>query len=61
MAEAKLGHRAPAQAALDDYRTRRAQEFAGSKAKPPEDTLLAEAEAVLREAFGVSPGAVPTP
>jgi serine/threonine protein kinase/WD40 repeat protein len=51
MAEAKLGHRAQAQAALDDYRTRRAQEFAGSKAKPPEDPLLAEAEGVLRAAF----------
>jgi hypothetical protein len=51
MAEAKLGHRELAQAALDDYRARRAQEFAGANAKPPEDKLLAEAEAVLREAF----------
>jgi hypothetical protein len=51
MAEAKLGRRAPAQAALEEYRTRRAQEFAGSKVKPPEDKLLAEAEAVLRAAF----------
>jgi hypothetical protein len=51
MAEAKLGHRALAQAALDDYRSRRARRFAGAKANPPEDTLLAEAEAVLRAAF----------
>jgi serine/threonine protein kinase/WD40 repeat protein len=51
MAEAKLGHRAAAAAALDEYRSRRAQEFAGSKAKSPEDKLLAEAEGVLREAF----------
>jgi WD40 repeat protein len=61
MAEAKLGHRALAQAALDDYHTRRARESAGSKAQPPEDTLLVEAETVFREAFGVPPAAVPTP
>jgi serine/threonine protein kinase/WD40 repeat protein len=61
MAEAKLGHRAGALAALDEYRSRRAREFAGSKGKPPEDPLLAEAEAVLRAAFGVPPAADPTP
>jgi hypothetical protein len=59
MAEAKLGHRQAAQAALDDYRSRRALEFAGAQAKPPEDTLLAEAEAVLRAAF--PPGGGPEP
>jgi WD40 repeat protein len=58
MAQAKLGHREAAQAALDDYRTRRAQESAGSKA-PPEDKILAEAEAVVREAFGAAPTAAP--
>ena len=56
MAEAKLGHRALAQAALDDYRARRARELAGSKAKPPDDPLLAEAEAVLSRGPRVPPG-----
>jgi hypothetical protein len=53
MAEAKLDHHALARAALDQYRARRAQESAGSAARPPDDPLLAEAEAVLREAPGV--------
>ena len=57
MAEAKLGHRAAAQTALEDYRARRAQGFAGSRSRPRDEALLAEAEAVLREAGGA---AVPT-
>jgi serine/threonine protein kinase/WD40 repeat protein len=61
MAEARLGHSAPARAALDDYRTRRDQEIAGLKSAPPEDKLLAEAEAVLRAAFAAPSTAVPTP
>jgi hypothetical protein len=61
MAEAKLGHRELAQAALNDYRTRLGPASAGSMAKAPEDTLLAEAEAVLRAAHGVPPAAVNTP
>jgi hypothetical protein len=61
MAEAKLGHRAAAQTALDDYRTRRAHGFAGSRSRPRDDALLAEAEAVFREAFDAPPAAVPTP
>jgi serine/threonine protein kinase/WD40 repeat protein len=61
MAEAKLGHREAAQAALDDYRTRLNRLSGGSTAKPPEDSLLAEAEAVLRDAHGVPPAAVTTP
>jgi hypothetical protein len=61
MAEAKLGHRELAQAALDDYRTRLGRASASSMAKAPEDAFLAEAEAVLREAHGVPPAAVTTP
>ena len=53
MAEAKLDHHALAQAALDEYRARRAHESAGSAARPPDDPLLAEAEALLREAPAV--------
>ena len=60
MAEAKLGHREAAQTALDDYRARRAQGFAGSRSRLRDEALLAEAEAVLREAFGVPSAAVPT-
>jgi WD40 repeat protein len=51
MAEAKLGHRELAQAALDEYRSRLVRASGGAMAKPSEDTLLAEAEGVLREAF----------
>jgi WD40 repeat protein len=51
MAEAKLGHRELAQAALDEYRTRLGRASGGSMAKPSEDRLLAEAEGVLRAAF----------
>jgi hypothetical protein len=61
MAEAKLGHRAAAQTALDDYRARRAHRFAGLMSRPDDGALLAEAEAVLREAHGVPPDAVTTP
>ena len=43
----------PSPAALDDYRARRAQASAGSAARPPDDPLLAEAEALLRDAPGV--------
>jgi serine/threonine protein kinase/WD40 repeat protein len=55
MAEAKVGHRDLARAALDEYRARRAQEVAGSAARPPGDPLLAEAEEVVREAAGALP------
>jgi serine/threonine protein kinase/WD40 repeat protein len=53
MAEAKLGRRDRARAALDEYRKRRAQESAGSKT-PLDDKILADAEAVFREAFGAA-------
>jgi WD40 repeat protein len=57
MAEAKLGHRDLAQAALDEYRTRRSRESAGAMA-PPEEKIDAEVETVFREAFGGTPAAV---
>ncbi len=60
MAEAKLGHREAAQTALDDYRARRAQGFVGSMGRPRDDVLLAEAEAVFREAHGVAHAGIPT-
>jgi serine/threonine protein kinase/WD40 repeat protein len=59
MAEAKLGHREPARAALDDYRKRHGQGVTSAKT-PAEDKLLAEAEAVFRAAFGVAPTAPAT-
>jgi serine/threonine protein kinase/WD40 repeat protein len=58
MAEAKLGHQAEAQAALDAYRAHRAKLLAGAKTPLPENTLRAEAESVVREAFGAGPAAV---
>jgi serine/threonine protein kinase/WD40 repeat protein len=51
MAEAKLGHRALAQAAMENYRTQLGRISGGSIPKPVEGRLLFEAEAVLREAF----------
>ncbi len=57
MAEARLGHREAAQAALDDYRARRAQGFGGSMGRRHDETLVAEAEAVLRNALGAPPAA----
>jgi hypothetical protein len=56
MAEAKLGHRAAARAALDEYRTRRARESAGAKT-PLEEKIDAEVESVFHAAFGGTPAA----
>ena len=48
MAEAKLGHRAEAEAALAEYPARRAKELATWTGPLPDDPLLAEAEEVAK-------------
>jgi hypothetical protein len=57
MAEAKLGRRAEAQAALDAHRAQREKLLAVSKTAPSEEKLLVEAETVFRQAFGAPPAA----